>query len=441
MLKEHHTLKCDIRNSRQILQYYRFGSCNENKKGNYIHNLQDSLILDIYKMEYLNKRSLILEDQWNFIYQFQLKELFWDDDAISKTKTFMNSIFDCLTKDRAKRLQYRKRMISDPITKKYKRLRLEQKIGKGLTDAFCHNNDGSRDYLCKFCSKFGVESKFLRKYNNIVYPHIGIMQLPTTKDQSDVIKMFKWREIDEVRNVRKVTKVVEMFNKKIAKGKIYLEIEVFGKQRNFKFYKFMPSSLPGNYRSIFIKKDIDAEAGKSNRLVDDIIRSIGKSSYCRSNFRTRYLEEYVIEALYSEVVEEKISNEEEKDVEEVCTEEFPIYEVSISILFVGCSLSFLKDFIDKLVSFLVFKWWLIVYLFFWNIFLFPCAALEVFIVSCTYRDGLIIDAGVASLLEGGAKSNWFEFEVATQKSFEVLNVEETQTSKKQYPMPTPRKMF
>jgi hypothetical protein len=204
VLKEHQTLKCDIRNTRQILQFYRFGSCNENKKGNYTHNLKDSLILDIYKMEYLNERSLILEDQWNFIHQFQLKELFWDNDAISKTKIFMNSIFDCYTKERAKRLQNRKRMVSDPITKKYERLRLEQKIGKGLTDVFCGNNDGSREYLCKFCSKFGVESKFLRKYNSVVYPHIGITQLPTTKDQSDVIKMFKWREIDEVRNVKKL---------------------------------------------------------------------------------------------------------------------------------------------------------------------------------------------------------------------------------------------
>jgi hypothetical protein len=58
-----------------------------------------------------------------------------------------------------------------------------------------------------------------------------------------------------------------------------------------------------------------------------------------------------------------------------------------------------------------------------------------------FRGGLIIDAGAASLLEGGRKFNLLEVEVAKQKSFEVLNVEETLTPKKQYPMPTPRKMF
>jgi hypothetical protein len=232
-----------------------------------------------------------------------------------------------------------------------------------------------------------------------------------------------------------------MFKKKISNGKIYLEIEILGKQRIFKFHKCMPSSLPGNYRSIFIKKDIDAEAGKSDILVDEIIRNIGKISYCRSNFKTCYLEEYVIKALYSEVVDGKSSNEEEKDAVEVCTEEYPIYEVSISIEFVGCSLSFLKDFIDKLVSFLVFKWWLIVYLFFLLYFSVSLCSVGSFLVSCTYRGGLIIDAGAASLLEGGRKSNLLEFEVAAQKSFEVLNVEETLTPKKQYPMPTPRKMF
>jgi hypothetical protein len=70
VLKEHHTLKCDIRNTRQLLQDYRFGSCNENKKGNYTHNLKNNLILDIYRMEYRNAKSSILEDQWSFIYQF-----------------------------------------------------------------------------------------------------------------------------------------------------------------------------------------------------------------------------------------------------------------------------------------------------------------------------------------------------------------------------------
>jgi hypothetical protein len=102
------------------------------------------------------------------------------------------------------------------------------------------------------------------------------------KNQSDVIKIFKWREIDETRNVQKVKRVVELCKKKIAKGKIYLEIELFGKQIDFRFYKFKSSSFPRSYRSIYIIKDIDAEAGKSSELVDEIIKKIGKVSYCRS---------------------------------------------------------------------------------------------------------------------------------------------------------------
>jgi hypothetical protein len=140
--------------------------------------------------------------------------------------------------------------------------------------------------------------------------------------------MFKWREIDEIRNVKKITRVVEMFKKKIAKGKIYLEIEVFGKQRSFKFYKFMPSSLPGNYRSIFIKKDIDDEAGKSNVLVDDITRNIGKISYCRSNYKTCYLEEYVIKALYSEVVEEKFRMKKRKKKKKFALKSFQFMKLA-----------------------------------------------------------------------------------------------------------------
>jgi hypothetical protein len=50
-------------------------------------------------MEYLNEKSSILEEQWIFIYQFQLKELFWESNATSKTKTFINSIFNCLMKE------------------------------------------------------------------------------------------------------------------------------------------------------------------------------------------------------------------------------------------------------------------------------------------------------------------------------------------------------
>jgi hypothetical protein len=53
----------------------------------------------------------------------------------------------------------------------------------------------------------------------------------------------------------------------------------------------------------------------------------------------------------------------------------------------------------------------------------------------------INDAGAASLLEGRRKITFLDFEVAAQKSFQVLNVEETLTPKKHYPMPTPRKMF
>jgi hypothetical protein len=111
-------------------------------------------------MEYLHEKSLILEEQWNFIHQFQLKELFWDNDAIRKTKIFMNSIFDCLKKDRAKRLQNRKRMVSDPITKKYERMGLEQKIGKGLKKIFVVIMMGVGNIFVSFVQNSELKAKF-----------------------------------------------------------------------------------------------------------------------------------------------------------------------------------------------------------------------------------------------------------------------------------------
>jgi hypothetical protein len=47
---------------------------------------------------------------------------------------------------------------------------LEHKIGKELADQFYQGNEGRWKNLYRFCERFGVESKFLRKYNKIMNP-------------------------------------------------------------------------------------------------------------------------------------------------------------------------------------------------------------------------------------------------------------------------------
>jgi hypothetical protein len=115
-------------------------------------------------------------------------------------------------------------------------------------------------------------------------------------DQLDVIKRFKWRELNAARVRKKVKKQVESFINNIKKGKIMLSIEPNRRDRAPQFSKSKPTLVLVNNKCNFILKSIDAEVPKGEEVCTYVEKRIGLSS--RRNFETGCIRDKIIDYLY-----------------------------------------------------------------------------------------------------------------------------------------------
>jgi hypothetical protein len=70
------------------------------------------------------------------------------------------------------------------------------------------------EYLFKFQDKFDVDDRFLKKLSKIFYSH-GSGGFPTVYDLMEVIKGFKWKEVNEIKVRRKTKRLAGPFMKNI----------------------------------------------------------------------------------------------------------------------------------------------------------------------------------------------------------------------------------
>jgi hypothetical protein len=115
-------------------------------------------------------------------------------------------------------------------------------------------------------------------------------------EQLDVVKRFKWRELNAARVRKKVKKQVEPFINNIKKGKIMLSNEPIRRDRAPQFSKSKPTLVLVNNRCNLILKTIDAEVTKGDEVCEFVEKRIGLSS--RRNFETGCIRDKIIDYLY-----------------------------------------------------------------------------------------------------------------------------------------------
>jgi hypothetical protein len=101
-------------------------------------------------------------------------------------------------------------------------------------------------------------------------------------EQLDVIKRYKWRELNAAGVRKKVKKQVEPFIHNIKKGKVRLSTEPDRRDRAPQFSEFKPTLVRVNNRCNFILKTIDVDVSKVEEVCKIVEKRIGLSS--RRNF-------------------------------------------------------------------------------------------------------------------------------------------------------------
>jgi hypothetical protein len=112
----------------------------------------------------------------------------------------------------------------------------------------------------------------------------------------DIIRRFKWRELNAARVRKKVKKLVEPFINNIEKGKVILSIEPHPRDRAHQFSESKPTLVEVNNRTNFILKTIDSDVPKGDEACKMVEKSIGLS-YSR-NFETGCIRHQIIKHLY-----------------------------------------------------------------------------------------------------------------------------------------------
>jgi hypothetical protein len=98
------THKEDAIKAKQLLFYFRFGSSNKKANKNYLAQLKDETIMDLYDMENTSK-GLVKKEYvkgLRIARQYQIKEIYWKQNAQSSTVNVKRRIFDNINNLNAK---------------------------------------------------------------------------------------------------------------------------------------------------------------------------------------------------------------------------------------------------------------------------------------------------------------------------------------------------
>jgi hypothetical protein len=97
--------------AKQILVYYKYGSLMKNNNKNYLMQLSDNMISMLYEIETngIPARAWQNSFGWQIAYKYQIKEIFWDNNAITKTTICRKRIWNALDHYGANCKYYRNR--------------------------------------------------------------------------------------------------------------------------------------------------------------------------------------------------------------------------------------------------------------------------------------------------------------------------------------------
>jgi hypothetical protein len=95
--------KEDAINVKQLLFYFRFGSLNKKSNKNYLTQLINKMIIDLY--DYENTPERFFEKEYikglQIAHQYQIKAIYWKQNSQSSTSNVRRRIFDEITKMKA----------------------------------------------------------------------------------------------------------------------------------------------------------------------------------------------------------------------------------------------------------------------------------------------------------------------------------------------------
>jgi hypothetical protein len=86
------------KDAKQILFYYRFGSTNKRKKKNYMNQIGDETLIELYEMEYskIRNKEDDFEEGFRILKQYQIKEIFWRETNQSSTSEYRQKVWEAI---------------------------------------------------------------------------------------------------------------------------------------------------------------------------------------------------------------------------------------------------------------------------------------------------------------------------------------------------------
>jgi hypothetical protein len=98
------THKEDAVNAKQLLFYFNFGSSHKKSNKNYLAQLKDKTLIDLYDYENTPMKPVKKEYAKGLpiAHKYQIKEIYWKQNSQSSTTNGRRRIFDETTKLKAK---------------------------------------------------------------------------------------------------------------------------------------------------------------------------------------------------------------------------------------------------------------------------------------------------------------------------------------------------
>jgi hypothetical protein len=207
----------------QVLMYYRFGSSLRNKKTNYMLNMKSETILNLFWRENFPNYNFSMFTRfvdWSIFDKFQIYNIFWNNDAVSKTSICHDELWDKLVNLRVKFILKAKPSTRSLKLRYFRELKdkLGPKLALKFVDLMIRNDDN------KFIFDFQKENE-LENVNSLfrIYSDLHCSQFQVSEFSDEAIQLinnFKWRLV----NKRTVLKKFKSFCSPIVKKVLFNDV-------------------------------------------------------------------------------------------------------------------------------------------------------------------------------------------------------------------------